>query len=169
MSLDGQRILVVEDECFIAFEIEHIIREAQGEITGRAATLAKAMELVDTVQPSLAVLDFRLRAGTTSPAAAKLYANGVPFLFHTACCQSELSEAWPHVPVLSKPAAPGKLVSTLIFTCKRRQSALPCFPLCKTSSYGAFIRSASLSRFPKSVPSGSLCLRRCLLALTQSG
>jgi DNA-binding LytR/AlgR family response regulator len=115
MSLGGQRILVVEDECFIAFEIEHIIREAQGEIAGRAATLAKAMELVDTVQPSLAVLDFRLRAGTTMPAAAKLYENGVPFLFHTACCQAELAGVWPHVPVLLKPAAPGRLVSTLIF------------------------------------------------------
>jgi DNA-binding NarL/FixJ family response regulator len=116
--LEGQRILVVEDEAIIAFDIECAIRAALGGIAGHAANLAKAIELANSARPSLAVLDFRLRTETSLPVAAQLYANGVPFLFHTASDFAELAEAWPQVPVVPKPAVPGRLVGALMALAK---------------------------------------------------
>ena len=60
MSLEGQRIFVVEDEILIALDIEDLITTSKGEVAGRAATLAEAMRLADAPGLSLAVLDFHL-------------------------------------------------------------------------------------------------------------
>ena len=71
------------------------------------------MTLADTPRLSLAILDFRLGAETSLPVAAKLYALGIPFIFHTGG-GSEAARAWPQVPVVPKPAAPAQLISTLL-------------------------------------------------------
>jgi len=114
MPLDGHRILLVEDESLIALDLKSIIWKARGSVAAHAANLAQAMTLADTPGLSLAILDFRLGAETSLPVAAKLWAHGVPFLFHTACCSSDVFAAWPQVPVVLKPAAPATLVSALL-------------------------------------------------------
>ena len=113
MPLHGHRILLVEDEFLTAFYVESIVREAHGEVVAHAATLAKALELAGTPHLSLAILDFQLGSNNSLPVAAKLHAAGVPFIFHTGSDVSVLSKAWPHVPVVAKPAAPNILVRTL--------------------------------------------------------
>jgi len=114
MPLYGTRILLAEDEAFIAFDIKHIIREAHGEVVAYAANLPKALKLADTPGLSLAILDFQLGPQNSLPVATKLHAAGVPFIFHTASKAPVLSEIWPGVPILPKPALLGKLVSTLV-------------------------------------------------------
>ncbi len=120
MPLKGHRILVVEDDMCVAFEVERIIWEAHGKLAGRAASLAKAMELADMPKLSLAVLDVQLGEDTSFPVAAKLQAAGLPFIFHTSYSVSLLSEEWPNVPAVSKPAAPGRLVNALRLAAMRR-------------------------------------------------
>ena len=119
MPLSGHRILVVEDEFPTAFDVKSIIREAHGEVVAHAASLAKAMKFADIPSLSLAVLDVQLGFDTSFPVAAKLQAAGVPFIFHTGYSVSLLSEAWPSVPIVSKPAAPGRLVNALRLAAKR--------------------------------------------------
>ncbi len=114
MPLSGHRILLVEDEFFIALEVTRIVREAHGEVAAHAPSLVRALKLADTPNLSLAILDFRLGSKDSLPVAAKLYAAGVPFIFHTASNIPLLSEIWPRVPIVPKPAAPGRLVSTLV-------------------------------------------------------
>ncbi len=112
MPLYGARILLAEDEVLIAIDIKHIIREARGEVVAHAANLPKALTLADTPRLTLAILDFQLGPQNSLPLATKLHAAGVPFIFHTgnAAC---LSEAWPFVPIVPKPAAPQRLVAVL--------------------------------------------------------
>jgi hypothetical protein len=98
----------------LAPHIERTIQAAQGEVVGPASNVAKAMKLADTPNLSSAVLDFRLRFENSFPVAAKLHAAGAPFIFYTANDASELSAAWPGVPIVMKPASPVRLVSTLV-------------------------------------------------------
>jgi len=114
MPLSGHRILVVEDEWIIAFDVESIIQEAGGEVAAHAPSLAKALELAGMPNLSLAILDFRLGADNSLPVAAKLHARRVPFIFHTGSPFSEVLAAWPQVPAIAKPAAPAALVRTLV-------------------------------------------------------
>ncbi len=97
MPLNGHRILVVEDEPLIAFDLMSIIRKARGDVAAHAASLTRALVLADTPRLSLAILDFRLGSETSLPVAAKLYAHGVPFIFHTGTRAPILSETWPQV------------------------------------------------------------------------
>ena len=113
MALDGQRVFVVEDDIFIALDIEHMICTAQGEVAGRTTTLDEALKLAETPRLSLAILDFSLGADNSLPVAAKLDSYGVPFLFYTAYEAAEISEAWPSAPVVRKPARPDRLVRAL--------------------------------------------------------
>jgi DNA-binding NarL/FixJ family response regulator len=114
MPLTGHHILLVEDELLIALEVKRTLQAAHGEIVGHASNVAKAMKLADTPNLSSAVLDFRLQFGNSFPVAAKLHAAGVPFIFYTANNISELSAAWPGVPIVMKPASPVRLVNALV-------------------------------------------------------
>jgi len=67
MTLAGHRILLVEDEVLIAFDIMSIIREANGEVLAHATSLARAMKLAASPNLSLAILDFRLGRRTLCP------------------------------------------------------------------------------------------------------
>ena len=58
--LSDHRILVVEDEALIAFEIEEAIRDAGGVVVGPFATVGDAMRLVETEDISAAILDMQL-------------------------------------------------------------------------------------------------------------
>src|SRR3974377_1168042 len=60
MPLTGHRVLLVEDEAIIAFDIIGTIREAHGEVVAHAASLAAGLRLADTPNLSSAILDFRL-------------------------------------------------------------------------------------------------------------
>ncbi|MGO9174270.1 MAG: response regulator [Rhodomicrobium sp.] len=122
MPLNGHRILLVEDEVLIALEVKSIVREAHGEIIAHAPSLPRAMKLADTPNLSLAILDFWLGSKDSLPVAAKLRAAGVPFIFHTASNVPVLSEIWPRVPIVPKPATSGRLVSTLVSLVAKRPS-----------------------------------------------
>ena len=121
MPLTGQRILLVEDEIIIAFDIKAIIRKANGEVAAHAANLAAALRLADTPNLSLAILDFRLGREDSLPVAKKLHEAQVPFLFHTGHAAA-LSELWPLVPIVHKPAAPENLISALVSLLTKRPS-----------------------------------------------
>ncbi len=122
MPLSGHRILLVEDEFFIALEVKSIVREARGEVAAHAPSLARALKLADTPNLSLAILDFRLGSKDSLPVATKLHAAGVPFIFHTGSNEPILPETWPRVPIVPKAAAPGRLVSTLVSLVAKRPS-----------------------------------------------
>lgn len=81
----GARILVVEDNAFLAFGMAKGLREAGFEVVGPVATVAAAMRLLGQSECNAAVLDVRLgrrenfrAAGTRSQGAqhSVRYGNG---------------------------------------------------------------------------------------------
>jgi DNA-binding response OmpR family regulator len=121
MPLTGHRILLVEDEALIAMDVKAMIRKANGEVVAYAASLAKALKIVNTPGLSLAVLDFRLGSENSLPVATKLHAAGVPFVFYTGNA-ANIPEIWPGVPILPKPADPARLIGTLASLWVKRPS-----------------------------------------------
>jgi DNA-binding response OmpR family regulator len=109
--LSDHRILVVEDEALIAFELEDAIREAGGLVAGPVATAAEALLLIDQENPTAAVLDLQLNPDTSLPVARRLAEKGIPFLFYTAYAKD--IEQWVAVPILKKPVTSAAVVNTL--------------------------------------------------------
>ena len=80
------RILLVEDDYFVALELESRLSEAGFEVVGIASTAEEALEMAASGMPELAIMDIRLggpRDGVD--AATELLAKlGVPSIFATA-------------------------------------------------------------------------------------
>lgn len=78
------RILIVEDEMLVAFELESILEDLGHEAVGIVADLEAAEGYFE--EPlDLALVDLNLRDGLTGPQiGARLGANGVTVVFITA-------------------------------------------------------------------------------------
>ncbi|ANH08689.1 response regulator [Shinella sp. HZN7] len=78
------RILVVEDEFFIAMEIERALTKGGFEVLGPVGSIEDALQLLHREQPDAAVLDVTLRDGRVTPVAVLLRSQGVPFVLTSA-------------------------------------------------------------------------------------
>ncbi len=75
--LNGKRVLIVEDEFFIADVRGKAVETAGGLVIGPFASAGEAQKaLVEDVD--LAVLDINVRDGVTCPSATQLGALGIP-------------------------------------------------------------------------------------------
>ncbi len=84
-SPHGARILVVEDDYFVALELEHRLLEAGFDVVGIAATADEALQKAHAGKPDLAVMDIRLAGPRDGiEAATDLIALGIPSIFATA-------------------------------------------------------------------------------------
>jgi CheY-like chemotaxis protein len=103
-SLEGRRVLVIEDEYFIADDISRALATLGAEVIGPAADLehAKAFlasgERIDT-----AVLDINLHGELVYSVADALKARGIPFLFATGYDQTSIPAGYEDVPRWEKP------------------------------------------------------------------
>jgi len=102
--LAGQRILVVEDEVLIAFDLRDCFQEAGARSVRLAHTLSEALPLAKRAQISSAVLDIRLGTDGVAPVAEALAARGIPFLFYTGQSKDDpVRLAYPGILALAKP------------------------------------------------------------------
>jgi DNA-binding NarL/FixJ family response regulator len=82
----GARILIVEDDYFVASNLEHSLKEAGYDVVGVAVSAAEAEDIARVKRPALAIMDIRLAGKSDGiEAAIKLSSNyGVPSIFATA-------------------------------------------------------------------------------------
>jgi two-component system, response regulator PdtaR len=112
------RILVVEDDFLVAAEIEIALSDAGFDVAGVAASADEAVELAQTRQPALVVMDVRL-AGERDGihAAAEIFRKlGIRCIFATAHYDRHLLErARPAMPLgwLQKPYSMVSLVNAV--------------------------------------------------------
>ncbi len=110
MPLEGQRVLIVEDEFLIALDLEDVVRDAKAEVI-LAATADEALKELDRDTVTLAVLDFNLAKGTSQAVAHRLVRDGIAFIFHTAL--TDLPTVFPSAPVVPKPTTSQHLIAVL--------------------------------------------------------
>ena len=108
-------VLIVEDDAFIALDIEDVLREAGFLITGPAATVQEALTLLQgSERPDVALLDYNLGDETSIPVAHKLEEMGIPFLFLSGQVSSVvLGDTDLDPVVMSKPFVPNHLIETV--------------------------------------------------------
>ena len=87
LSLKGRRLLVVEDEVFVAMDIAFTCEVAGAEVTG-TTTVRSALSAIGEADREgrpfdAALLDLVVRDGTTERVAEALRERGVPFLVYT--------------------------------------------------------------------------------------
>jgi DNA-binding NarL/FixJ family response regulator len=86
------RILIVEDDYFVAVELEHRLMQSGFHVIGTASTAEEAAEIAASERPELAIMDIRL-AGLRDgvDAAIELLEHfGVPSIFATAHTDGEI-------------------------------------------------------------------------------
>jgi DNA-binding NtrC family response regulator len=113
-TLEGLRVLVVDDEMIIALDIECMLREAGAVVIGPACDVAEGLALARGESLSVAVLDVRLGAGTVEPLAEALFDRGVPFVFYSGQVLSEACfTRWPKAAFVAKPS-PSRVLTEAI-------------------------------------------------------
>ncbi len=116
------RILVVEDEIFVATEIEHVIAEMGHQPVGIAADQRTALSLAATTD--VALVDLNLEDGPTGAAIGRALSqtHGVTVLFMTAN-PSQLGTGIPGtLGVLPKPVTDKELRDAVGYAVARRQA-----------------------------------------------
>jgi CheY-like chemotaxis protein len=110
-SLEGRRILVVEDEYYLADDIVRALRGRGAEVVGPVATVLQAERLLGEGGLDCAILDINLRGEMAYPVADRLADAGIPFLFATGYGSESIPERFRAIPQLQKPVDPELLVS----------------------------------------------------------
>ena len=102
-TLQGRRVLVVEDEPLIALEIEAELAAAGATVLGPVGIHGAAARLIETEPLDAALLDATLAGEPVDALAAALDARGVPFAFTSGHGPSGLPEGFRDRPLLGKP------------------------------------------------------------------
>jgi hypothetical protein len=108
-SLEGRRILVVEDEFLLALEVEAALTSFGCFVAGPFAKLGKALVAARAMRLDGAVLDINLNGEMVYPLAEFLDMAGVPFVFLTGYVPTDLPERFRRFRRLQKPLHAEKL------------------------------------------------------------
>ena len=103
MSLNGTRVLIVEDEAIIAMTAEDMLEQLGCVVTGVAATFDQAMAAAEEGAFDLALLDINLNGVASLPVAERLREKGTPFVFTTGYGAAGRGEEHGNVPLVAKP------------------------------------------------------------------
>lgn len=80
------RVMILEDDPFIALDMEGVMEDAGFEVVGPFASVPEAMKLLSRGNgstPDCALLDFYVTGGTSEFVARELNRKNIPFLFVT--------------------------------------------------------------------------------------
>lgn len=121
-TLNGQTILVVEDEPLIAMDVELALLDAGADVLGPVSDERSAMDAIDAATGGEgggsplrgAVLDVHLGRGTCEQVAARLLRLRIPFVFHTGNLRArDVFVRRSGAPIVRKPALTQELLTVL--------------------------------------------------------
>jgi DNA-binding response OmpR family regulator len=107
----GIRVLVVEDEPIIGFDIRQQLANAGFEVLEPATSVANA--LVAEPGCDVAVLNVNLGNETSEPIARRLQASGKPFVVLSGYSMDDLRPWFKGATILTKPAPVADLLAAV--------------------------------------------------------
>ena len=105
-AVTGKRVLVVEDDYFIAKGLARSLKTSGADVVGPAPTVADALSLIRAEPLDGAVLDINLRGDLVYPVADALTERGVPFIFATGYGSDAIPERYAAIARCEKPVEP---------------------------------------------------------------
>lgn len=107
-----RRILIVEDEPLVAFDNEHLLKEAEYDVVATVDSFAEARAVIDAHPLDLILSDIELNGdGDGIDVARAAVAKGIPVLFVTGNCSPEAQQL--AVGCLAKPYSGRVLLDAL--------------------------------------------------------
>lgn len=109
-----KNVLLVEDEMFVALDLQMTLEDDGWYVSGPFASSRDAVQYLDTNTADCAILDVRLTDGDVFPVADRLRDAGIPFVFHSGHADpTRLEQLYPGSVVCQKPCHPDALVKKL--------------------------------------------------------
>lgn len=102
-GLEARRVLVVEDQYYLASDVREWLTDAGAEVLGPARDVEQARDLLKRETIDLAVVDINLGAGPTYELAEELSGRAVPILFATGYDQAAIPSKFQDAPRIEKP------------------------------------------------------------------
>jgi CheY-like chemotaxis protein len=96
-------VLIVEDEGLLALMMEDLVRELGATDVHLCGDLASAMQMARSAEIDCAVLDLKVRGGTSTAIADTLSLRSIPFLYSTGSAPDGLELRHRSRPILFKP------------------------------------------------------------------
>jgi CheY-like chemotaxis protein len=123
-ELSGRRVLVLEDEYFIADDIARTLEQAGAQVVGPFTRHADALNALEREHPlDFAVLDINLQGEISFVVADALKERHVPFVFATGYGQPAIPASHQQVPRWEKPFEPEALTEALALMKNRAADA----------------------------------------------
>ena len=113
LRLDGMRILLVEDEFYIADDIRKTLLNAGASVVGPISTVEQAVEAVEADDFDCAIIDLNLHGNSAAPVAERLFAQGRSFAIATGYGSGEVPPHLAAVPRIEKPFDPPAVLQLL--------------------------------------------------------
>jgi CheY-like chemotaxis protein len=114
--LTGRRVLVVEDEYFIAQDLRTALEARGAGVVGPAPDAESALTLLGQSPVDIAVLDIHLAGAIDFTVADELDRRGIPFVFATGYEAATVPERHREVPLWRKPFESRELAASLCKT-----------------------------------------------------
>lgn len=108
-ELMDKHVLIVEDDELVADHLATLVRDQLGCVPVVSSTAAGALA-VARQRCDFGFLDIKVADGDVYPLAARLRAQGVPFVFVSASDPAEVPSDLATAPFLRKPVAPPRLL-----------------------------------------------------------
>ncbi len=112
-SLVGQRVLVAEDDFFLASDAEAALQAAGAVVVGPFPREEAALAALRAGGVTAAVVDINLGAGPSFETARALFQAGTPFIFLTGYDQAVIPAEFGDVVRLQKPIEPRHIVRAI--------------------------------------------------------
>jgi len=111
----GSRVLIIEDEFFLADDLAGELSGAGYQVVGFASSVEKARQLAasDTLNADAAVVDINLGGKMIYPVVDILRSRGIKVVFSTGYSRSAIPRDYASIPVLSKPYGEVELLEAL--------------------------------------------------------
>lgn len=109
---EDRKILVCEDEVWIALDIVYAVEDAGGTVLGPFATVDAGLAAMNSDTPDAAILDLNLLDGTSLPILEALNALDIPAIVQTGN-EMPAGVTQSALQVVRKPMNPERLVSIL--------------------------------------------------------
>lgn len=113
MSTNSRRVLIVEDDYFIATDLASGFADAGFEIVGPVPSVETALAAIEGGPIDGAVLDINLNGETVYDLADALITRGASVVFVTGYERWDIPERYRSLPLCLKPVDGKKVVSAL--------------------------------------------------------